>query len=180
VGNCHQPHPEDAKDQGAPGPLILGTIARKVSPRFSGHSTRQRLKGEKADEAKEHRLLKWALQAEARAMLPNERVAQCLRQINPMAAGVEGLHSPEHQVAHYKSLIVCGSVWMCPLCAAKISERRRDELERAITHHTAPLHLFLSPEEKSGNPTLSTPKKGLASIPRSKDQGFTLGLVKRS
>jgi hypothetical protein len=25
---------------------------------------------------------------------------------------------------------------MCPLCAAKISERRRDELERAITRHT--------------------------------------------
>src|SRR5204863_5978567 len=104
---------------------------------FSGHSTRQRLTGEKADEAKEHRLLKWALQAEARAMLPNERVAQCLRQINPMAAGVEVLHSPEHQVAHYKSLIVCGSVWMCPLCAAKISERRRDELERAVSRHIA-------------------------------------------
>jgi hypothetical protein len=93
------------------------------------------LTGEKAGEAKEHRLLKWALQAEARAILPNERVAQCLRQINPLAAGVEVLHSPEHQVAHYKSLIVCGSVWMCPLCAAKISERRRDELERAITRH---------------------------------------------
>jgi hypothetical protein len=117
------------------GPSPLGTIARKVSPRFRSHSTRQRLAGEKAEEAKGHRLLKWALQAEARALLPTERVAQCLRQINPKAAGVEVLHSPEHQVAHYKSLMVCGSVWMCPLCAAKISERRRDELERAITHH---------------------------------------------
>jgi hypothetical protein len=52
-----------------------------------------------------------------------------------MAMGVQVLHSPQHQVAHYKSLIVCGSVWMCPLCAAKISERRRDELERAIVRH---------------------------------------------
>ena len=28
--------------------------------------------------------------------------------------------------------MVCGSVWMCPLCAAKIAERRRIELEQAI------------------------------------------------
>ena len=47
------------------------------------------------------------------------------------------LHSPQYQVAHYKSLIVCGSVWLCPLCAAKISERRRDELERAVSRHIA-------------------------------------------
>jgi hypothetical protein len=116
-------------------PSPLGTIARKVSFGSTGRSTHRVLTGEQAEEAKEHRLLKWVLQAEARAILPNERVAECLRQINPIAAGVEVLHSPEHQVAHYKSLIVCGSVWMCPLCAAKISERRRDELERAITHH---------------------------------------------
>jgi hypothetical protein len=29
-------------------------------------------------------------------------------------------------------LFVCGSVWMCPLCAAKISERRRVELSQAL------------------------------------------------
>jgi hypothetical protein len=52
-----------------------------------------------------------------------------------MSIGVQVLHSPEHMRAHYKSLIVCGSVWMCPLCAAKISERRRDELERAVSRH---------------------------------------------
>ena len=86
---------------------------------------------------KDHRLLKWALQAEARAILPNERIAHCLRQVVPIAAGVEVFHSTEHQVAFYSGLFVCGSVWMCPLCAAKISERRRDELELAITRHIA-------------------------------------------
>jgi hypothetical protein len=70
-------------------------------------------------------------------VLPNERVAECLRALNPMSLGVQVLHSPLHQVAHYKSLMVCGSVWMCPLCAAKISERRRDELEQAISRHIA-------------------------------------------
>jgi hypothetical protein len=115
----------------------LGTIARKVSPDSPGRFTRQRLTDEQQEEARQSRLLRWALQAEARAILPNERIAECLRTINPMSMGVQVLHSPEHQVAHYKSLIVCGSVWMCPLCAAKISERRRDELERAVVRHIA-------------------------------------------
>src|SRR6266699_746932 len=117
------------------GNPFLGTIARKVSFGSPGCFTRQGLTDEQQEEARQSRLLRWALQAEARAILPKERVAECLRVINPMSIGVQVLHSPEHQIAHYKSLIICGSVWMCPLCAAKISERRRDELERAITHH---------------------------------------------
>ena len=112
----------------------LGNIARKVSFGSTGRLEKWSLSEE---EVQEQKLLKWALQAEARYILPDERVAQCLRQVNPLAAGVELLHSPEHQVAHYKSLIICGSVWMCPLCAAKISERRREELERAISRHIA-------------------------------------------
>lgn len=33
---------------------------------------------------------------------------------------------------HYKGLITCGSVWVCPLCASKIQERRRTEVAQAI------------------------------------------------
>lgn len=113
----------------------LGTITRKLSPRFSGGFTQRHKTGEQEEQQQAHRLLKWALQAEARAVLPNERVAYCLRRVNPLAAGVEVFHAPAHQTAHYGGLFVCGSVWMCPLCAAKISERRRDELARAITRH---------------------------------------------
>src|SRR5437588_1500018 len=119
-----------------PNPF-LGTIARKVSSPSPGRSTRWSLTPQEEEETRQSRLLRWALQAEARTILPDERIAECLRAINPLAAGVQVLHSPLHQVAHYKSLIVCGSVWMCPLCAAKISERRRTELERAVSRHIA-------------------------------------------
>lgn len=88
------------------------------------------------EQTRYQRLLRWALQAEARFILPDERVAHCLRAINPMAMGVQVMYAPMQHAAHYKSLIVCGSVWMCPLCAAKISERRREELTQAITRHT--------------------------------------------
>ncbi len=119
------------------GSPFLGTIARNLSTDSPSGFTRQGLSEEEEERARDARLLRWALQAEARALLPDERVAECLRAINPLAAGVQVLHSPLHQVAHYKSLIVCGSVWMCPLCAAKISERRRAELEQAIVRHRA-------------------------------------------
>src|SRR5438552_1083589 len=75
------------------------------------------------------RQVRWQLQREARALLPHERVAFCMRRIQ--ATTVDVFYSPQHQSAHYGGLMVCGSVWVCPLCAAKISERRRAELEQA-------------------------------------------------
>jgi hypothetical protein len=33
---------------------------------------------------------------------------------------------------HYGGLMVCGSVWVCPICASKITERRRVELAQGV------------------------------------------------
>ncbi|MCH0743043.1 protein rep, partial [Pseudomonas aeruginosa] len=40
--------------------------------------------------------------------------------------------STEHGKAFFSGLQVCASVWACPVCAAKISERRRAELVTAV------------------------------------------------
>lgn len=37
-----------------------------------------------------------------------------------------------HGKAFYQGLMACGGVWTCPVCAAKVSERRRQELKEAI------------------------------------------------
>lgn len=37
--------------------------------------------------------------------------------------------------ASFSGLQQCGSVWVCPVCASKISERRRLELQKAIDNH---------------------------------------------
>lgn len=78
-----------------------------------------------------NRLMKWKLHRTAQMLLPEERVAFCMRRVQ--AAAVDVLYSPNHQSAHYKGLMACGSVWVCPICAANISEHRRVELEQAIT-----------------------------------------------
>lgn len=43
--------------------------------------------------------------------------------------------SPEFKTAHYKNLATCGSVWACPVCTAKIQERRRGEIAVAMDKH---------------------------------------------
>lgn len=76
------------------------------------------------------RLVRWQLQRTVQTLLPQERVAFCMRRCQ--TSTVDILYSSSRQSAHYQGLMVCGSVWVCPLCAAKISERRRIELEQAI------------------------------------------------
>lgn len=40
--------------------------------------------------------------------------------------------SKEHGSAFYGGLAVCGSVWACPVCTAKVQERRRIEIKKGI------------------------------------------------
>ncbi len=75
---------------------------------------------------------RYALQAAARQLLPQERVANCLRLRVFHAKPVDVLYAPAVDAAHYGNLTVCGSVWSCPVCASKISERRREELGKGL------------------------------------------------
>lgn len=80
---------------------------------------------------------RFALQSVARELLPSERVRHCLRSRQRGAKHVEVWRSVEYRRAHYKKLQTCGSVWHCPVCAAKISERRRADLEAVTALHKA-------------------------------------------
>ena len=87
------------------------------------------------------RVERFALQSVARAILPTSRTAKCLRlrsaNPNSKADGVAVWKSKDHGTTHYSGLQTCGSVWTCPVCAAKISERRRAEVLAAMTAHKA-------------------------------------------
>ncbi|MGL5290715.1 MAG: protein rep, partial [Vibrionaceae bacterium] len=47
------------------------------------------------------------------------------------------MKSKEHGSGHYKNLATCGSVWACPVCTAKIQERRRQEIAQAMQQQYA-------------------------------------------
>lgn len=90
------------------------------------------LSPQKRDEI--HRLDRWILQSAARDLQPNGRITICYRRVVPKKLP-KVMHSKAVHRAHYKNLMICGRVWTCPVCAGKITERRRIELTEAVDHH---------------------------------------------
>lgn len=74
----------------------------------------------------------YALQSAARKLRRGLPVARCLRWAVPKRH-ISIMHSTEFGRAFYAGLETCGSVWECPVCASKISERRRAETLAAMT-----------------------------------------------
>lgn len=75
---------------------------------------------------------RFALKAAVSELLPGSRTSKCHRWRVPNQA-LEVRKSVEHGKAFYAGCQVCARVWTCPVCAAKISERRKVELADAIT-----------------------------------------------
>lgn len=82
------------------------------------------------------RVQRFALQSVARSILPDSRTAKCLR-IRSFNSDVQVWKHHEHGTSAYGGLQTCGSVWACPVCSAKIAERRRAELQAAMASHQA-------------------------------------------
>lgn len=76
---------------------------------------------------------RYACQSVARKALPKERVGMCLRMVGGDFVSVHR-HKKSNR-SFFGGLLVCGSVWTCPVCAAKISEKRRLELQTAFNAH---------------------------------------------
>ena len=82
------------------------------------------------------RVQRFILQAAARSLFPKSRLDKCLR-IRSAHNDIQVWQSTEHKTTHYKGLQTCGSVWRCPVCSAKIAERRRVEILQAMEGHKA-------------------------------------------
>lgn len=86
--------------------------------------------------AQETRAERWALKSVVNEILPSSRTEKCMRLRAPIAGhGLSTINVKLHKEsskAFYTGLLTCGSVWLCPVCAAKIAERRRVELIEAL------------------------------------------------
>lgn len=70
---------------------------------------------------------------ETAARIVGERIARCgVVPIGGMVRVMKGQGG-----AHVEGVETCGSVWGCPVCAAKIAERRRGEVETLCREHKA-------------------------------------------
>lgn len=111
---------------------VLGKITKYAStPVFSGLGADFVILRSKAC----LRVKRFLLQDEACRLLPSERVNNCLKKRISKDKGVIVKYNSVTKHACYSNLQSCGSVWNCPVCAAKISEQRRSELKQGIARH---------------------------------------------
>ena len=61
------------------------------------------------------------------------RIASCLTYLK--ASEVQIKQHLESETVFYGGLMVCGLVWVCPVCAAKIQKTRSEEVKTAIAKH---------------------------------------------
>jgi len=80
--------------------------------------------------AEQGRWERWALKSVVNKLLPGSRTSKCMRWRRP-DHHIELCRGSDTGKAYYHGLQVCASVWACPVCAAKITERRRAELVAA-------------------------------------------------
>jgi hypothetical protein len=75
--------------------------------------------------------LRYALREVVHDVTTHERVKKCgwcrVAESVTIRSGPGG--------AHYSGVMSCGSVWLCPVCAAKIAARRNAEVTRALSRH---------------------------------------------
>jgi hypothetical protein len=77
------------------------------------------------------RFQRYFLQDQSCKLLPKERVCNCLKKRIDKTKNRSVKYNEQRQKAHYSNVQTCGSVWSCPVCAAKITEKRRVELQAA-------------------------------------------------
>ena len=139
--NSRAPSGEGSRLREGPGEAPLGIYAKtEATHEVVNHETGEITRFKVDPKSREHvqdidpRHFRWerfALKSVVNRLLPTSRTSKCCRWRVPKQA-LQVHRSTEHGKAFYSGLQVCASVWACPVCAAKISERRRAELVTAV------------------------------------------------
>jgi hypothetical protein len=72
----------------------------------------------------------------------DQRQCSCLRARKDLSLTIDLKKNPGAAHAHYSSLQTCGSIHSCPVCASKITEHRKNEIQEIIDK-TADKHHYL-------------------------------------
>lgn len=85
-----------------------------------------------ADRVRAARARRFGLLSAIRRIDPTHRTARCAWSRVSTGAQINVVRDSKTGKARYSGLMACSRVWTCPVCAAKISERRAAELAQAI------------------------------------------------
>lgn len=79
---------------------------------------------------------RFKLQDAAASILRTHRVRGCGKHKIQVSERRGVAYNPDRKKAHFSNVQICGLVWVCPVCAAKITEGRRYELKTALDNWT--------------------------------------------
>ncbi|NMO90607.1 hypothetical protein [Actinomycetospora sp. TBRC 11914] len=110
------------------GATTLRTATRPGRRRRREHA--QPRSAEQVAGAQERRANRWQRRAQLRRISKLKRIKYCGHTMTPDGGVTLGvIENPDGtRSAAYGGLKTCGSVWCCPVCAAKIATRRADDL----------------------------------------------------
>ncbi len=110
------------------GATTLRSVPRPGRRRRCEHG--QPRSAEQVAGAQERRANRWQRRTQLRRISKLKRVRYCGHTMNAEAGVTLGVieNSDGTRSAAYGGLKTCGSVWCCPVCAAKIATRRADDL----------------------------------------------------
>ncbi len=80
---------------------------------------------------KDYRKSLFQMQRRAAWLMPDQRVGNCRWTVQRRDRPIELTRHAEGQ-ASYAGLQTCGSVWNCPICARRVSEQRRGEMNHVL------------------------------------------------
>ncbi len=116
-------------------PLVI--VGKSADPPSPSPSPDFLVITEKNDDFTLYRKKILLLQRTAKKLLPSHPVGSCLWNIARGENGVDVEYSPVTGRARYRKLQTCGSVWVCPVCALIVAERRAEEIRLALAALTA-------------------------------------------
>lgn len=76
------------------------------------------------------RVHNFLLQDQSAKLLPKERVCNCLKKRIDKKIDRLVKYNQGRKKSHWSNVQRCGSVWICPVCAKQITEKRREELKK--------------------------------------------------
>ena len=77
---------------------------------------------------------RYALQKIAQKLSPGERVCSCMKTVAPTQNAVKVVYDDTNRHAHYRNLMRCDSVWICPVCSGRITSHRANEIRNGYAY----------------------------------------------
>lgn len=122
-----------AKTSAAPAPsvVIFDYVDQQTGEIKKYEVDRKTLTPRELKTNSETRAIRYALKAYVSQILPTSRTSKCLRWTIPHQSP-KVCKCNDSQKSFFGGVQVCASVWRCPVCAARITERRKHETQQAI------------------------------------------------